>query len=338
MSIAFTDLVNYGGPPAGVDILAIVKKSDLTQSPDGSTLGITIANLFTNPTFTTGVTVTGTLGVSGNATIGGTFGVTGLITATAGLTSAAAITAAYASASLIANATTGNPALVFQRAGTTSATIASGSADELVILNHLGATMAEIAGTNVIANTFTGALTGNASTASALNPGRTINGTLFDGSANITIAVAGVKGAVVSANTAFTGHTYVTACTLSALGAGDWIITATIMSKTSAASGSGPQVQLLASTPANVGSSWASYQLLQGSTTAFRSGASSSLVTTQLTTFDTSGTGFGFSNTVVWWVHLTGTTDLALQFQNADGSGDTVQLGAGTSLTAIPTG
>lgn len=53
----------------------------------------------------------------------------------------------------------------------------------------LGGTLTTIAGlTSVTSTTFVGALTGNASTATKLETARTINGTSFDGSANITIA------------------------------------------------------------------------------------------------------------------------------------------------------
>jgi hypothetical protein len=53
----------------------------------------------------------------------------------------------------------------------------------------LGGTLTTIAGlTSVTSTTFVGALTGNASTATKLQTARTINGTSFDGSANITIA------------------------------------------------------------------------------------------------------------------------------------------------------
>ena len=52
----------------------------------------------------------------------------------------------------------------------------------------LGGTSTTIAGlTSVTSTTFVGALTGNASTATTLATARTINGTSFDGSANITI-------------------------------------------------------------------------------------------------------------------------------------------------------
>lgn len=52
----------------------------------------------------------------------------------------------------------------------------------------LGATSTTLAGlTSVTSTTFVGALTGNASTATALQTARTINGTSFDGTGNITI-------------------------------------------------------------------------------------------------------------------------------------------------------
>ena len=55
----------------------------------------------------------------------------------------------------------------------------------------LGATSTTLAGlTSVTSTTFVGALTGNASTASALATARTINGTSFDGTSNITITAA----------------------------------------------------------------------------------------------------------------------------------------------------
>lgn len=55
----------------------------------------------------------------------------------------------------------------------------------------LGATSTTLSGlTSVTSTGFTGALTGNASTATALQTGRTINGVTFDGTANITVTAA----------------------------------------------------------------------------------------------------------------------------------------------------
>lgn len=53
----------------------------------------------------------------------------------------------------------------------------------------LGGTITSVSGLSSVTSTsFVGALTGNASTATALQTARTINGTSFDGTANITIA------------------------------------------------------------------------------------------------------------------------------------------------------
>lgn len=55
----------------------------------------------------------------------------------------------------------------------------------------LGATSTTLAGlTSVTSTSFIGALTGNASTATALQTARTINGVSFDGTANITVTAA----------------------------------------------------------------------------------------------------------------------------------------------------
>jgi hypothetical protein len=59
-------------------------------------------------------------------------------------------------------------------------------------------TAAVISGTTVVATTISGAVSGNASTATALQTARTINGVSFDGTQNITIT-AGVSLGVVLA-------------------------------------------------------------------------------------------------------------------------------------------
>jgi len=81
----------------------------------------------------------------------------------------------------------------------------------------LGSSATTIAGlTSVTSTTFVGALTGNASTATALATARTINGTSFDGSANITIpnlvsGSAQIDGALLGANkTIIIGSTSIT--------------------------------------------------------------------------------------------------------------------------------
>ena len=70
----------------------------------------------------------------------------------------------------------------------------------------LGGSATTIAGLSSVTSTgFTGALTGNASTATTLATARTINGTSFDGSANITIAnlVSGSSQITLSSTTGY---------------------------------------------------------------------------------------------------------------------------------------
>ena len=70
----------------------------------------------------------------------------------------------------------------------------------------LGGTSTTLAGLTSVSSTgFTGALTGNASTATTLQTARTINGTSFDGSTNITIAnlVSGSSQITATSTTGF---------------------------------------------------------------------------------------------------------------------------------------
>ena len=64
----------------------------------------------------------------------------------------------------------------------------SNSATTATNANTVSAIVARDASGNFSAGTITAALTGNASTATTLQTARTINGTSFDGSANITIS------------------------------------------------------------------------------------------------------------------------------------------------------
>jgi hypothetical protein len=78
----------------------------------------------------------------------------------------------------------------------------------------LGATSTTLAGlTSVSATTFTGALSGNATTATTLQNARTINGVSFDGSANVTTLTAGtgitVTGTAVAVDSTIATKTYV---------------------------------------------------------------------------------------------------------------------------------
>ena len=83
---------------------------------------------------------------------------------------------------------------------------------------NLGDTTTTFAGlTSVTSTTFVGALTGNASTATALQTARTINGTSFDGTGNITVTAAAgtLTGATLASNV--TGSSLTSVGTLAGL-------------------------------------------------------------------------------------------------------------------------
>ena len=82
----------------------------------------------------------------------------------------------------------------------------------------LGGTSTTLAGLSSVTSTgFTGALTGNASTATTLQTARTINGTSFNGSADITIANL-VSGSAQISGTGITNNTITIAGQSTALG------------------------------------------------------------------------------------------------------------------------
>lgn len=126
-------------------------------------------------------------GVSGDITIG-----TGGVAAIgSGKVNSTMIVDGTITGTDIASATVANSNLV-----NSSITIGSTS-------TALGASNTTIAGlTSVTSTGFTGALTGNASTATTLATARTINGTSFNGSADITVTAAAgtLSGATLASN------------------------------------------------------------------------------------------------------------------------------------------
>jgi len=83
--------------------------------------------------------------------------------------------------------TSGN--VTIKTAGVDNAQLANSSVTVGSTSISLGASATTLAGLSSVTSTsFTGALTGNASSATALQTARTINGTSFDGTANITIS------------------------------------------------------------------------------------------------------------------------------------------------------
>lgn len=98
----------------------------------------------------------------------------------------------------------------------------SNSATTATSANTASAIVARDGSGNFTAGTITAALTGNASTATALQTGRTINGTTFDGTANITVTAAAgtLTGATLAAG--------VTASSLTSFGTNPTLAGATL--------------------------------------------------------------------------------------------------------------
>ncbi len=155
--------------------------------------GTTLAPTWTTPTTgtVTAVSVATNQGISGASSGGATPALTLSLGALTGVTSVngliitantATITTGVWNGTAISNTYLANSAVTI---GTTSIS--------------LGATSLTLVGlTSVGATTFTGALTGNSSTATALQNARTINGVSFDGTQNITVpAAAGTLTGVV---------------------------------------------------------------------------------------------------------------------------------------------
>lgn len=143
-STTITGLVELATSPATGDWFVVIDVSDTTQSPSGSTKKILTSNVFNAPTITS-PTLSGTVAITGNVavntnkvTIAASTGNT-VIAGT--LAVGAATTVSFASATVTVNATSGNPAFVFQRASAQTALIASGAADEIDFLNAAGVSM-----------------------------------------------------------------------------------------------------------------------------------------------------------------------------------------------------
>jgi hypothetical protein len=158
----------------------------------------TITDTGTLITLGSNTVVAGTLVASGTTLVSASAQVVGILSSLNTLTASLATTyegRASASKTIFS----GSSQVVGSSITTNTITIGSTS-------TALGGTSTTLAGLTSVSSTgFTGALTGNASTATTLQTARTINGTSFDGSANITIAnlVSGSSQISIASTTGF---------------------------------------------------------------------------------------------------------------------------------------
>lgn len=191
-----------------------------------STNNIAAAGLLTGNTLNSGVTASsltsvgtlssltmgGTLAMGSNSITGsGSLGTTGTRFAAGFFTDltvtnaiAGSVTGAAGSAAAVASANEASDATCFPLFITASGT------QTLPTKNNTSFTF-DSSTANLSCTTFTGALVGNASTATVLATARTINGVSFDGSANITIPTAAFSWNTTSGTSAslVAGNAYV---------------------------------------------------------------------------------------------------------------------------------
>jgi hypothetical protein len=147
-----------------------------------------------------------TITLGGNLTTSGAFATTLTATAATSVTLPTTGTlATLAGAETLTNKTisgSSNTLSNIANASLTNSKVTIGSTDV-----SLGATATTLAGlTSVTSTGFTGSLTGNASTATALQTARTINGVSFDGSGNITITATATGALTIG--TGLSGTSY----------------------------------------------------------------------------------------------------------------------------------
>ncbi len=180
--------------------------ADITIAADANTLtGTTLASNVVNSSLTSVGTIT--TGVWSGTTIAVAKGGTGATTATAALSNLGAEPTANKSTATDLGSSSPSDILfpsqkavkAYVDAASAAASVTDGSITNVKLVNStttlgsttmtLGGTVTSVTGlTSVTSTGFTGALTGNASTATKLASTKNINGVAFDGSSDITIA------------------------------------------------------------------------------------------------------------------------------------------------------
>lgn len=184
-----------------------------------------------------------------------------------------------------------------------------------------------------VTGAITGTLTGNASTATALQTGRAINGVTFDGTANITIPSTDYLAATITTDSGAVTTTYSDVMLLGILTSGIWEIRGTLYSQSS--NGAGVQrlyAQLVAGTPGNVTAKRVGYIQIVGSSISYQSKAQF-----EAPNITDGNTHTGAFTPVVWVVSLSGSTTITLQIKNESGA-ETQTLLALSSLIAHKVG
>lgn len=167
----------------------------------------------------------GKLNVAGNAnlTTGSTYKINGTDVLSATTLGSGVTSSSLTSVGTIATGTWQGTAIADTYLATIStAGKVSNSATTAASANTASAIVARDASGDFSAGTITAALTGNASTATALQTARTINGTSFDGTANITVTAAAgtLTGTTLNSTVVSSSLTSVGTLTAGAIGTG----------------------------------------------------------------------------------------------------------------------
>ena len=205
-AILGTDNITYTQFNAAQAIVAGtgLAKTGATLSIDtATTVDKTTAQTLTNKTLIS-PTITGTGAIAGTFTGNITGNVTGTVSGNAGTVTNGVYTTD--------TGTVTNTMLAGSIADSKLSTIStsgkvSNSATTATNLNTVSAIVARDASGNFTAGTITAALTGNASTATKLAATKNINGTAFDGSADITITAANPNALTIGTGLSGTSYT-----------------------------------------------------------------------------------------------------------------------------------